>query len=164
MIRVNQAGEFGAKRIYQGMIDFTSDPSEKELLIHMRDQEQKHLEAFNHMMVKNQVRPTFLQPLWHVGGYLMGAITAKMGSKAAHACTIAVEEIINDHYQSQVDQLDFFPEHQDLKTKIQEFQQEECDHKALAEDRGGNEHNASTTIQSIVRRITKTAIALSKKI
>lgn len=160
MIRVNQAGEFGAKRIYEGMIDFTSNPAEKKLLEHMKDQEEKHLETFNYMIVKDRVRPTFLQPLWHVGGYLLGAVSAKMG--ASHACTIAVEEVIDAHYQEQIDQLEFFPEHAELKETIIEFQKDECDHKQIAQEH--DKFASSALFQKVVRRITKTAITLSKKI
>ncbi|MBP9752526.1 MAG: demethoxyubiquinone hydroxylase family protein, partial [Proteobacteria bacterium] len=95
MIRVNQAGEYGAKRIYKGQLDFTKDKDQKEIIHHMAIQEEEHLDYFNKLMVEHNVRPTLLHPFWHVGGYLMGAICAKIDPKLAHACTIAVEDIID---------------------------------------------------------------------
>lgn len=163
MIRVNQAGEFGAKRIYEGMIHY-SPPEEKELLQEMLDQELEHLETFNDIMIKNKVRPTFLQPLWHLGGYAMGAITAKIHPKVAHACTIAVEEVIEKHYLEQLNELEFYPEHDDLKQVVQQFRDEELEHRDTAVDQGGDDHPLSQPVKSVVTGITKAAIFLSKKI
>ena len=164
MIRVNQAGEYGAKRIYEGQISQTKDERQRKILEHMAEQEQKHLSYFNHVMVEQGVRPTLLQPFWHVGGYLIGAITAKIDPKLAHACTMAVEEVIDEHYQQQLDELEFFPEHEDLKSTIEVFRKEEQEHHDIAEDEGGSDHPASEAVKKTVSFITKTAIALSKKI
>jgi ubiquinone biosynthesis monooxygenase Coq7 len=163
MIRVNQAGEFGAKRIYEGMIDY-SKPAEKKLLKEMRDQELEHLATFNNIMIKNKVRPTFLQPFWHLGGYAMGAVTAKIHPKIAHACTIAVEEVIEKHYQEQLNELEFYPEYEDFKNTIQQFRKEELEHRDMAMDQGGDHHPLSQPVKSVVTAITKAAIFLSKKI
>jgi ubiquinone biosynthesis monooxygenase Coq7 len=163
MIRVNQAGEFGAKRIYEGMIDY-SHPKEKDVLKKMLAQECDHLSTFNNIMIKNKVRPTFLQPLWHLGGYAIGAITAKIHPKVAHACTIAVEDVIEKHYQKQLDELEFYPEYDHLQKTIKQFRDEELDHKDIATDHGGDEHPLSQPVKSLVTIITKTAIVLSKKI
>lgn len=163
MIRVNQAGEFGAKRIYEGMIAH-SGPTETELLTEMLDQELKHLATFNDMMIKNKIRPTFLQPLWYLGGYAMGAVTAKIHPKVSHACTIAVEEVIEKHYQEQLDELEFYPEHVDLKKIVKQFRDEELEHRDTAVDQGGDNHPLSQPVKSVVKGITKAAIFLSKKI
>ena len=163
MIRVNQAGEFGAKRIYEGMIAF-SKPEEKELLKEMLDQELEHLATFNDIMIKNKVRPTFLQPLWHLGGYAMGAVTAKIHPKVAHACTIAVEDVIEKHYQEQLNELEFYPEHDAFKKTVKQFRDDELEHRDTAVDQGGDDHPLAQPVKSVVTAITKAAIFLSKKI
>jgi ubiquinone biosynthesis monooxygenase Coq7 len=164
MIRVNQAGEYGAKRIYQGQLDCTNDKDQREIISHMKDQEEEHLAYFNKLMVEHNVRPTLLHPFWHVGGYLMGAITAKIDPKLAHACTIAVEDVIDEHYQEQLNELEFFPEHEELKKAIEKFKADEQDHCETAKTEGGNDHPASYLVNKIVKNITKGAIYLSKKI
>lgn len=163
MIRVNQAGEFGAKRIYEGMLDY-SKPEEKVLLKEMLAQELEHLSTFNNIMIKKKVRPTFLQPLWHLGGYAMGAVTAKIHPKIAHACTIAVEDVIEKHYQEQLNELEFYPEHDAFKKTIQQFRDEELEHRDTAMEQGGDNHPLSQPVKSLVTGITKAAIFLSKKI
>lgn len=164
MIRVNQAGEYGAKRIYQGQIDFNSDPKLAPTLNHMAEQEDVHLKYFNHVMIEENITPTLLTPFWHIGGYAMGAITAALSPKLAHACTIAVEDVIEEHYQEQLQTLDFYEGYTPLQEKIKLFQKEEVEHANLAAQQGGNDHPLSPFVKSIVRAITKTAIHLSKKI
>jgi ubiquinone biosynthesis monooxygenase Coq7 len=164
ILRVNQAGEYGAKRIYQGQLDFTKDLRQKEILNHMAAQEEEHLDYFNKRMIEEGVSPTLLHPLWHVGSYAMGAITAKLDPKLAHACTIAVEEVIDEHYAEQIEQLEFFPEYKDVKEAIIKFKDDEKEHCDTAKNEGGYDHPASFLVHKIVRGVTKTAIALSKKI
>lgn len=164
MIRVNQAGEYGAKRIYQGQIDFNKDPDVTQTLQHMANQEDVHLKYFNRLMVEEGVRPTLLTPFWHVGGYLMGAITSALDPKLAHACTIAVEEVIEQHYQEQLETLDFIEEYAPLKEQIKIFQKEEVEHANIAANQGGNDHPLSGFVKSAVQFVTKTAIQISKKI
>lgn len=164
IIRVNQAGEYGAKRIYQGQLDYTVDEKQASILKHMAEQEEKHLSFFNHYMVQNGIRPTALHPLWHVGGYMMGALTAKIHPQLAHACTMAVEDVIDQHYQEQIEKLSFFPEYKDLKETIEQFKIEEQEHHHTAAVEGGDDHPASPFVKKIVGGITKAAIFLSKKV
>src|SRR4051812_42134290 len=88
MIRVDHAGEYGAKRIYAGQLAVLGKSACAPLLREMADQEQKHLDAFSGMMGRRRIRPTALMPLWHVAGYALGAVTALLGEKAAMACTV----------------------------------------------------------------------------
>lgn len=130
MIRVNQAGEYGAKRIYEGQLSVLGRSSCSPLLEHMKNQEEKHLAKFNDMLVKNRVRPTLLQPLWHVAGYALGVVTGRLGVGAAMACTVAVEEVIDAHYEEQLQTLgDEAPE---LSSLIYLCQQEEREHRDMA--------------------------------
>src|SRR5438128_328332 len=101
IIRVDHAGEYGAKRIYEGQLAVLGRSAAAPALRHMAEQEQTHLAAFETLMVERRVRPTLLQPVWHLAGFALGAATALLGERAAMACTIAVEEVIDAHYQSQ---------------------------------------------------------------
>ncbi len=91
MIRVDHAGEYGAKRIYQGQLAVLGRGPRGDVLRHMKQQEQVHLDTFAGLMASRRVRPTALLPLWHVAGFALGAVTAVLGEKAAMACTVAVE-------------------------------------------------------------------------
>jgi len=162
MIRVDQAGEFGATCIYAGQLAVLKSSTITPTLQHMAEQEQEHLKTFNDLCVVHGVQPTILQPFWHVGGFMMGAVTALMGEKAAHACTIAVEEVIADHYQNQLDRLGL--REPELKAVITKFRDEELQHKEHAEHEGGRDAPAYQAITSVVKRITKTAIWLSERI
>ncbi len=167
IIRVDQAGEYGATRIYQGQIDVMKALGKHHMisdLEHMKEQEDDHLKRFNDLCIKHKVRPTFLQPLWHIGGYAMGAVTALMGEKAAHACTIAVEETIDEHYQEQQKQLSGDDNQQELYDTVTKCHEEELEHRDLAVEKGGREAPGYDAIYKTIRSISKAAIWLSKKI
>src|SRR6201987_708723 len=109
MIRVDHAGEYGAVRIYEGQLAVLKRrkgaDSSVETIEHMAAQEQRHLKAFDRLVNERRVRPTALEPVWRVAGFALGAATAVMGEKAAFACTVAVEEAIDEHYARQIEQL-----------------------------------------------------------
>jgi ubiquinone biosynthesis monooxygenase Coq7 len=126
MLRINHAGEYGAKRIYAGQIAVLKNHPLRSELEHMAEQEQVHLDAFNKLLPEHGVRPTALLPIWHVAGFALGAGTALMGARAAMACTVAVETVITDHYNEQLAQPDLIgPE---LQTTITQFRDEEMEH------------------------------------
>jgi 3-demethoxyubiquinol 3-hydroxylase len=128
MIRVDHAGEYGAVRIYAGQLAASRNSRNADLLRHMRDQEQAHLDAFKAMIVDRHIRPTALLPLWHVAGFALGAATAALGERAAMACTVAVEETIDAHYTAQIDRLADSP----LRATIEKFRSEELEHRDIA--------------------------------
>jgi ubiquinone biosynthesis monooxygenase Coq7 len=163
MVRVNQAGEFGAKRIYAGQLAIMGDrhPSARSIA-HMAEQEQKHLDAFDQIMAERAVRPTALQPLWNVAGFALGAVTAAIGPEAAMACTVAVETEIDRHYHEQLEELgDSDPA---LSAMIAEFQAEELEHKATALAEGAERAPAYPLMSAAIRFGCRAAIALSKHI
>jgi ubiquinone biosynthesis monooxygenase Coq7 len=163
MVRVNQAGEFGAKRIYAGQLAIMGDrhPAARSIA-HMAAQEQKHLDAFDRMIAERGVRPTVLQPFWNVAGFALGAATAAMGPEAAMACTVAVETEIDRHYGEQLDELgDGDPE---LSAMIQEFRTEELEHKETALAEGAERAPAYPLLSSVIRLGCRAAIAMSKRI
>ena len=131
MIRVNHAGEYGAKRIYAGQLAVLGKSKIAPLLREMADQEQKHLDVFSDMLVKRRIRPTALMPLWHVGGWALGAVTALLGEKAAMACTVAVESVIDEHYAGQERELG--AQEGELKSVVGEFRADEKEHHDTAQ-------------------------------
>lgn len=163
MIRVNQAGEYGAKRIYAGQLAMMGDRSPAARSIaHMAEQEERHLSAFDKLIAERGVRPTVLQPFWNVAGFALGAATAAIGPKAAMACTVAIETEIDKHYAEQLDDLaDSDPE---LSAMVSEFREEELEHKATALAEGAEQARAYPVMSAAIRLGCRVAIALSKRI
>lgn len=171
MIRVNQAGEYGAARIYAGQLAVLKGTPAEETLTEMAAQEAAHLQKFNRLIIENKIRPTILQPLWHVGGYVLGRLTAMMGEKAAHACTIAVEEVIDEHYQNQLKHLEktdptsnTSPPNASLAELIEQCRQDEIAHKETAIRLGGHEAPAYALLTTAIKTISRTAIWFSSRI
>lgn len=164
MIRVNQAGEYGASYIYKGQLKALAGSSKKELIQMMHDQEQVHLEAFNHMLVERRVRPTALSPLWKMAGFSLGYITGKLGEEAAMACTVAVEEVIDEHYKEQEDELTLRGDEPALLETITRFRQDELEHKEIGLEHGAEQAIAYGPLTMAVKTASRIAIWLSKKI
>lgn len=163
MIRVNHAGEFGAKRIYAGQLAVMGDrtPAARSIA-HMAEQEERHLSAFDKMMTERGVRPTALHPIWNVAGFALGAVSAAIGPEAAMACTVAVETEIDRHYSEQLAEIgDSDP---DLSAMIADFQADELEHKATALEQGAERAPAYPLMSALVRMGCRTAIAVSKHI
>lgn len=161
-IRVNQAGEYGAKRIYEGQLAVLKHSASAPVIRHMAEQEQRHLDVFNGMIAARRVRPTLLTPLWHVAGYVLGAATALLGEKAAMACTVAVESVIDEHYAEQNEQLG--TEEQALRDTIEEFRKEEVEHRDTGLAHRAEETPFYEVLTGAIRGGTKLAIWLSKRI
>ena len=161
MIRVNQAGEFGAQKIYEGQLSILKND---KTIKKMMKQEKKHLEAFNKIIIDKGVRPTALSPFWSIGGYLLGMSTALIGRKAAMACTVAVEEVIDEHYKSQQEKLRNNNKEKELLKLISEFRDEEIEHKNTALDNNAEDIKGYKIMTHGIKSITKLAIFLSKKI
>jgi len=163
IIRVDHAGEYGATKIYSGQIAvFGKNSKLGKTIQHMADQEQEHIDKFNELILEHRVRPTALLPLWNVAGFTLGASTALMGEKAAMACTVAVEKVIGEHYQEQLDLLG--DDHRDLKKTISKFRDDELEHHDI-----GIEHDAESApgykiMSKVIELGCKAAIAISKKI
>jgi len=163
MIRVDQAGEYGATRIYAGQLAMLGDrhPMGRDIA-HMAEQEKRHLDSFDRLMAERGVRPTALQPFWNVAGYALGAVTAAIGPEAAMACTVAVETEIDRHYREQLDELgDSDPA---LTEMIEDFRQEELEHKETALAAGAERAPAYPLMSLAIRMGCRAAIALSKRV
>ncbi len=162
MIRVDHAGEFGASRIYAGQLAVLGRGPKAELLRHMKEQEQVHLDTFSRLIAKRRVRPTALLPIWNVAGFALGVVTAAMGEKAAMACTVAVEETIDAHYQAQITELG--PDEQELSATIETFRQEELEHRDIGIENGAEQAPAYRLLTQVIKAGCKAAIAISERV
>lgn len=161
LLRVDHAGEFGAQRIYKGQLAILGDSAVGDELRHMAEQEEEHLRVFSALLSERQVRPTILHPLWHVAGYALGMGTALLGEKAAMACTVAVEEVIDEHYARQLAALD--GDEDALSEIIARFRQEEIEHKDIAKTHGAEDLPYYPLLRGLIRAGSLTAIWLSER-
>jgi ubiquinone biosynthesis monooxygenase Coq7 len=163
MLRVDQAGEFGATRIYAGQLAVMGDraPHAGEIA-HMAEQEAGHRARFDALLAARGVRPTALQPFWSVAGFALGAGTALLGPKAAMACTAAIEEEIEQHYSAQLDELgDDDPE---LAGMIREFRDDERAHRETALAAGAEQTPGYPLLSGAIRLGCRMAIRLAERI
>ncbi len=129
IVRVDHAGEYGAVRIYKGQLSVLGNGRHGDTLRHMLAQEEEHLRRFSGLIADRRVRPTAMLPLWHLAGYALGAATARLGERAAMACTVAVEEAIDEHYRAQIVELG--NDEPELASTIEQFRAEELEHRDI---------------------------------
>ena len=163
MIRVDQAGEFGATRIYAGQLAVMGHrhPMAREISA-MALQEDVHHAFFNRMIAERGVRPTILRPFWDVAGFALGAVTAAIGPEAAMACTAAVETEIDKHYDQQL--VDLGDDDPELRDAVVRFQAEELEHKETALAHGAEAAFAYPVMSALIRLGCRVAIATAKRI
>jgi ubiquinone biosynthesis monooxygenase Coq7 len=163
MIRVDQAGEYGAKRIYAGQLAVMGTRAALAGEVrHMAELEAEHLARFDALIAERGVRPTAMQPFWHVAGFALGAATALIGPKAAMACTAAVEEEIDRHYTAQLDALgDADPE---LSATIEAFRADERKHRETALANGAEQAPGYPLLSGAIRLGCRIAIRLAERI
>lgn len=165
MIRVDQAGEFGATRIYAGQLAVMGDrgPDSAEIA-GMAEQEAEHRAKFDALMARRGVRPTALQPFWSVAGYALGAATALIGPEAAMACTAAVEEEIDRHYTDQLEELEESGADPELAAMIEEFREDEREHRDAALAAGAEKAPAYPVLSGLIRLGCRAAIRISERV
>ena len=165
-IRVDQAGERGAIKIYEGQLlalnTFVKDEKLKKMIEEMKNHEKKHLDFFNKEIKKRNIKPTKLLPLWDLLGVGLGFGSAIMGKKATMLCTASVEEVIDGHYQNQLDQIN--SDEKILKEKIKKFRDDEIHHKNIAYDNGASKEGLYYILDKIIKTGSKVAISISEKI
>lgn len=165
MIRVDHAGEYGATRIYAGQLAVLgSGHPAAPAIREMAEQEQRHLETFEKMIAERRVRPTALTPLWHVTGFALGAATAMLGAHAAMACTVAVEETIEEHYAGQAAALEGEAGETGLKSVIEEFRADELEHRDTALAHGAERAPAYPVLTAAIKAGSRLAIWLSERV
>ena len=165
MIRVDQAGEFGATRIYEGQLAVMGErgPHSAEIR-HMAEQEEGHRARFDAFMARRGVRPTALRPFWSMAGYALGAGTALLGPEAAMACTAAVEEEIDRHYSEQLDRLAEANSDPELSEMIEEFREDEREHRDAALANGAEQAPGYPILSGAIRLGCRVAIKVSERI
>lgn len=162
MIRVDHAGEYGARRIYEGQLAVLHSSPAAPIIRHMAEQEQRHLDTFHTMLVDRNVPPTLFMPLWYHFGYLLGVGTALMGERTAMACTVAVEDLIDEHYARQTAMLgDQDPE---LSSRIEQFRAEEVEHKKIALENEAEQAPGYPLLFAAIKSASRVAIWLSERL
>ena len=161
MIRVDHAGEYGAVRIYAGQLAVLGR-GQSGAIRHMAEQERRHLAAFDRLVAERRVRPTALSPLWHVAGYALGMATALLGERAAMACTVAVEEVIDEHYAGQSARLG--TSDPEFRALVDEFHVDELAHRDTALAAGARDTPGYGLLSGLIKAGSRAAIWLSTRI
>ena len=165
IIRVDHAGERGAIKIYEGQLlalkTIKQDQDLKNKIEEMQEHEKVHLEYFEKEIQKRKIKPTYFLPLWDIMGVTLGFGTALLGKKAAMLCTASVEEVIDKHYQNQIDQIG--DDEIELKKKIIKFRDDELHHKDIAFQEGASKEGAYRILDEIIKTGSKIAIKISEK-
>lgn len=176
IIRVNHAGEMGAKVIYDGQIialKIKRDEKTLKIIEEMKRQECQHFDYFDEFLKKNKTRPTLMQPIWEIGGFALGFITALVDKKAAMVCTTAVEEVIDEHYLQQIKDLEYIQKNSaniddkiinNLQENIKKFREEEIQHRDIGYENNARDFIAYKALSGFIKLTTKFAINISKKI
>jgi ubiquinone biosynthesis monooxygenase Coq7 len=166
MLRVDHAGEYGAVQIYRGqraVFDRIEGKAHAARVIaDMEAGEQEHLKTFDRMLAERSVRPTVMAPLWRVMGFGLGAATALMGERAAHACTEAVEDVIEEHYGRQSQALAGVDA--ELKHVVDKFREDEIGHKETAVEQGARDAFGYSVLSAVIKVGCRAAIRISEKI
>ncbi len=183
IIRVDHAGEYGAQVIYKGQIAALKlkkalkkeDAETLALIEHMKLQEDEHFDYFNQEITRQKIRPTLMQPIWKIAGFGLGFLTAIIDKRAAMACTVAVEEIIDEHYQKQISELEDIKkaasnDQERLETtdllleKINKFRNQEIEHRDIGYDHNATDISYYQPLTAVIKCFSKLAIFISTKI
>lgn len=166
ILRVDQAGEMAAVAIYRGQRTVLGEAKGHERiagqLADMEAQEAAHLARFDGLLTERRVRPTALTPVWRAAAFALGAGTALLGDKAAHACTEAVEDVIEEHYAGQIAEL--AEREPDLAAELSKFREEEVAHRDLAVAEGAREAPGYSLLAAMIRTGCRAAIKVSEKL
>ena len=165
-IRVDHAGERGAIKIYEGQLlalnTFVKDEELKKTIEEMKEHEREHANYFEQEIRRRKIKPTKFLPLWDLLGVGLGFGSTLLGKKAAMLCTASVEEVIDEHYQNQIDQIE--SDEKELKEKIIKFREDELHHKDIAYEKGASKEGVYSIFDKIVKTGSKIAIRVSEKI
>ncbi len=165
-IRVDHAGERGAIKIYEGQLlalnTIVRNDELKKKIGEMKKHEQEHSNFFENEIVKRNIKPTKFLPLWDLLGLGLGFGSTILGKKAAMLCTASVEEVIDEHYKNQIDQIEV--DEKNLKEKIIKFRQDELDHKDIAYEEGATKKGLYAIMDKVIKTGSKVAIKISEKI
>lgn len=164
MLRVDHAGEIAARQIYNGQLLIFRNTSVGKVISHMAAQEQKHLDEFDKLIRLRRVRPTALLPVWSAAGYALGLGTALLGRRAAMACTVAVEEVIADHYGAQVRELEQRGGEPDLCHVFKEFRNDELEHKHTGLEHEAEQAPFYRALTAVIQTGCRAAISITERV
>ena len=166
ILRVDHAGERGAIKIYEGQLlalnTIKQDKNLQKIIENMKEHEKEHLNFFEKEIQKRKVKPTYLLPLWDLMGISLGFGSALLGKKAAMLCTASVEEVIEDHYENQLNKLG--NDEKEFKEKIKKFKGDEVNHKNIAYEEGASNKGLYLIMDKIIKTGSRIAITISEKI
>ena len=166
IIRVDHSGERGVIKIYEGQLlalkTIKQDDGLKDQIEEMKEREKEHLDYFDREIQKRKIKPTYLLPLWDLMGVSLGFGSALLGKKAAMLCTASVEEVIEGHYQNQLEKIG--DDEKDLKGKIEKFRVDEVDHKNMAYESGATNKGLYSIMDKVIQTGSRIAITISEKI
>jgi len=164
-IRVDHAGERGAIKIYEGQLlaleTLVKDDKLKKKIQEMKTHEKEHCDYFENEIKKRNIKPTKLMPLWDLLGVGLGFGSTILGTKAAMLCTASVEEVIDEHYQNQINRLE--DDEKELKKKIVKFREDELHHKDIAYDNGATKEGFYSILDKVIKTSSRIAITISEK-
>ena len=165
-IRVDHAGERGAIKIYEGQLlalnTIVKDENLKKIIEKMKIHEKEHCAFFENEIKKRNIKPTKFLPLWDLLGVTIGFSSTILGKKAAMLCTASVEEVIDEHYQNRINQLN--SDEKKLKEKITKFRQDELHHKDIAYEKGATKKGLYGILDKVIKTGSKIAINISEKV
>ena len=161
MIRVDHAGEYGAMRIYEGQLSVLTPSPSRDAVIEMANQERRHLETLENLIKDRGVRPSIFLPIWRVTGFLLGVVTARIGPRAAMACTASVENVIDNHYKDQADRLG--SDEANFKMIVEEFRTDEQVHRDIALDNEAERAVGYSLLSVLIEAGCRFAIRLSTR-
>ena len=165
-IRVDHAGERGAVKIYEGQLlalnTLVKDENLKKTIEEMKVHEKEHCDYFENEIKKRKIKPTKFLPLWDLLGVGLGFGSTILGKKAAMLCTASVEEVIDEHYQNQINQIG--SDEKNLKKKIIKFREDELHHKSIAYEKGATKKGLYSIMDKIIKTGSKLAITISEKV
>ena len=164
-IRVDHAGERGAIKIYEGQLlalkTFMKNDRLKNQIEEMKKHEKEHAEFFDKEIKKRNIKPTKFLPLWDLLGVGLGFGSTILGTKAAMLCTASVEEVIDEHYQNQINKIE--DDEKELKKKIVKFREDELHHKDIAYDNGATKEGFYSILDKVIKTSSRIAITISEK-
>ena len=165
-IRVDHAGERGAIKIYEGQLlalnTIVKNDELKKKIEEMKEHEKEHANYFENEIKKRDIKPTKFLPLWDLLGVGLGFCSTVLGKKATMLCTASVEEVIDKHYQNQIDQIE--SDEKELRNKIIKFREDELHHKNIAYNEGATKEGVYSILDKIIKTGSKIAINISEKI
>ena len=165
-IRVDHAGERGAIKIYEGQLlalnTVIKDEELKKKIEEMKIHEKEHADYFENEIKKRGIKPTKFLPLWDLLGVGLGFGSTILGKKAAMLCTASVEEVIDEHYQNQINQIE--SDEKELRNKIIKFREDELNHKDIAYNEGATKDGLYSILDKIIKTGSKIAINISEKV